>query len=118
MIAARSCLSVLEREAPGLGRPLDAVVLVPGPHVRSRQPKDVSRRFAVLGLRQLCQLGDGFLIASKGKQHASQIEPGQPKRWLTLQRLPVVVGRRLELALALEDLAEIVARLHVGGIDE
>ncbi len=86
---------------------------MPGPHVRGRQRKQISSAFRVLRLRQLRQLGDGFLIAPEGEQHASQIEPRQPERRLTLNSLPVFVSRRLELTLALEDLPEIVVRLHV-----
>ena len=65
------------------------------------------------GCDSFCELGDGVVVASERDQHASQVESRQPERRLTLDGLPVFVGRRLELPLPLEDLSEIVVRLRV-----
>ena len=50
---------------------------------------------------------------SEGDQHAPQVESRQPERRLTLDGLSILVGGGGKLALPLEHLAEVVARLRV-----
>ncbi len=116
MIAASSTLSVVKRQRPGLGRPLDRLAFHPGSHVCGREREQVPRRVGVARLDELGQLSHRLLVAAKGQEHAPEVEPRQTERRLPLDRQSILRRRRLELPLTLEQLSEIVARLHMRSI--
>src|SRR6476660_10247839 len=80
------------------------------PNVRSRQRKHVTRRFRITRLRQLLQLRDRVVESRLRDEHPPEVESRDPERGLAVHGLPVFRRRRIELALAFEDLSEIVVR--------
>ena len=108
---------MLQRQLPCVGRPLDPFVPVTRSHVRGRQRKQIARRLRVSRFREFPELGDRLIVLPERDEHASQIEAREPEGGLTVGRVPVRVGCRVNLTLALENLAEVVVGLRVMRVD-
>ena len=104
-------LPMLERKLPRVGRPLDALVAVAGPHVRGRQAQTGS---AALRRRAARSSFSSSTIASAGRPSASSMRPRLKRAsrnvgWLSTAWRYAASAASIS-TLALEDLAEVVVR--------
>src|SRR5439155_4504567 len=110
-------LAMLQRQLLRVGGPLDAFGPVASPHVRSGEREQISRHFGVARLNQLLEFDNCLVGPPERQEHASQIEPPEPERGLTVDGLAIRGRRLIEATVALENLSEVVVRQRVTGID-
>ena len=91
--------------------------LCPGAQVRRRERKDIAGRLGVLRLRELRQLRYRVIVAAERQKHAPEVEPGEPKARLRVERAPVFISGSVEVFPALEYLSEVVVRLRVRRVE-
>ena len=84
-----------------------------GLHVCHGQAVPVTRRLCILRLAQLLELGDGVVEAPRGQQHSPEVVAREAELRVRGHGLTILVQRLVQFSLALEQLAQVVARLRV-----